>query len=52
VRVTPEAESNQGLEDRRGSSDWKLELDGTSIGRGGFAFHYNRPYADVYMEID
>jgi GNAT superfamily N-acetyltransferase len=52
VRVTPEAESKRCLEERAGSSDWTLELDGASIGRGGFAFHYNRPYADVYIEID
>jgi GNAT superfamily N-acetyltransferase len=52
VRITSEAESKQCLEQRAGSSDWMLELDGTPIGRGGFAFHYNRPYADVYMEID
>jgi len=52
VRITPEAESRQCLEERAGSSDWRLELDGTSVGRGGLAFHYNRPYADVYMEID
>jgi len=52
VRITPEAESSQCLEERAGSSDWRLELDGTSIGSGGLAFHYNRPYADVYMAID
>ena len=52
VRITPEAQSRQALEERSGSSDWRLELDGASIGRGGIAFHYNWPYADVYMEID
>jgi GNAT superfamily N-acetyltransferase len=52
LRTTTEAEARQSLEQRSGSSEWTLELDGTPIGSGGFAFHYNRPYADVYMRID
>ena len=51
-RKTPEAEAGRCLERRAGGSEWTLELDGGPIGRGGLAFHYNRPYADVYMEID
>ncbi|MFC5865314.1 GNAT family N-acetyltransferase [Acidicapsa dinghuensis] len=52
IRNTSEAEALQCLEQRSGSSDWTLEVDGAAIGKGGLAFHYNRPYADVYMEID
>ncbi len=29
-----------------------LELDGQLAGKGGVLFHYNRPYGDIYMEID
>jgi GNAT superfamily N-acetyltransferase len=51
LRTTSEAEATQCLKQRSGSSDWTLELDGVPIGKGGLAFHYNQPYADVYMEI-
>lgn len=37
---------------RQGGPEWVLELDGAPVGRGGFLFHYNRPYADIYMEVD
>jgi len=52
LRTNSHAEAMQCLERRAGSSDWTLEVDGAPIGRGGFGFHYNRPYADIYMEID
>jgi GNAT superfamily N-acetyltransferase len=51
-RTTSDADDRRCQEQRSGSSDWTLELNGVAIGRGGFAFHYNLPYADVYMEID
>ena len=31
--------------------DWVLEDDGVVIGKGGIAYHYNRPYGDIYMEV-
>jgi GNAT superfamily N-acetyltransferase len=31
--------------------DWVLESDGTIVGLGGIAYHYNRPYGDIFMEI-
>jgi GNAT superfamily N-acetyltransferase len=52
VRATSDEEARQCMEQRSGSSEWTLELDGTPIGKGGIAFHYNRPYADVYMSIE
>jgi GNAT superfamily N-acetyltransferase len=52
LRTTTDAEARQCLEQRSGGSEWTLELDGAPIGSGGFLFHYNRPYADVYMSID
>lgn len=51
-KITSAEEARQCLEQRSGSSDWTLELDGVAIGKGGLAFHYNRPYADVYMSIE
>ena len=51
-RTTSEDEARQCLEERAGSSDWTLELDGVPIGSGGIAFHYNLPYADIYMAIE
>ena len=51
-RITSEAEAMRCMERRSGSSDWILELDGAPIGKGGLAFHYNHPHADVYMEIE
>ncbi|HXJ60206.1 MAG TPA: GNAT family N-acetyltransferase [Verrucomicrobiae bacterium] len=50
-RVTSEEDVKNHLERRQGSSDWILEMDGQPVGKGGVAFHYNRPYADVYMEV-
>ena len=31
--------------------EWVLEVDGTVVARGGILFHYNRPYGDIYMEV-
>ena len=31
--------------------DYVLELEGTVVATGGFLVHYNRPFADVYMEV-
>jgi GNAT superfamily N-acetyltransferase len=38
-------------ERRQGGGEWTLELGGSPVGKGGILFHYNRPYADIYMEI-
>jgi GNAT superfamily N-acetyltransferase len=51
LRTTSEDEAMQCMARRSGSSEWTLELDGAPIGKGGLAFHYNQPCADVYMEI-
>lgn len=32
--------------------DWALELNGDVVATGGALFHYNPPYADLYMEVD
>jgi len=31
--------------------DFVVELDGEVAGSGGFLLHYNKPFADVYMEV-
>jgi GNAT superfamily N-acetyltransferase len=31
--------------------DYVLELNGEVVATGGFLTHYNRPFADVYMEV-
>ena len=31
--------------------DWVLEKNGDVLVTGGFLLHYNKPYADVYMEV-
>jgi len=32
--------------------DWVLEKNGDIVATGGFLLHYNKPFADVYMEVD
>ncbi|HEY4246983.1 MAG TPA: GNAT family N-acetyltransferase [Lacunisphaera sp.] len=32
--------------------DWLLQFDGAVVATGGILFHYNRPYGDIYMEVD
>ena len=31
--------------------DWVLESSGEVVATGGLMFHYNPPYADIYMEV-
>jgi GNAT superfamily N-acetyltransferase len=31
--------------------EWVLEVEGTVVARSGILFHYNRPYGDIYMEV-
>ncbi len=32
--------------------DYVLEKNGEIVGSGGFLLHYNKPFADLYMEVD
>lgn len=50
--LTDEEEIRECQELRRGGGEWALELEGNVVGKGGFLFHYNRPYADIYMEVN
>lgn len=51
-RVTPGKEIQACVEQRQGGGEWVLEVDGATAGKGGILFHYNRPYGDIYMEVD
>jgi len=50
--ATPAKEIRKALEQRRGGGEWILEVNGAQAGKGGLLFHYNRPYGDIYMEIN
>jgi len=50
--ITSEPEILAALKRRGGGGEWRLEVDGTAVAEGGFLFHYNEPYADVYMEVN
>lgn len=32
-------------------SDWMIESEGVPVATGGVTFHYNPPYADIYMGV-
>jgi GNAT superfamily N-acetyltransferase len=51
-RVTPEEEIKECIACRQGGGEWVLELEGQAAGKGGILFHYNRPYGDIYMEVE
>jgi GNAT superfamily N-acetyltransferase len=38
-------------EDSEGG-EYVLEIDGARAARGGIMFHYNRPYGDIYMQVE
>jgi len=50
--VTSSEEIQNCLDRRQGGGEWLLELDGKTAGKGGILFHYNRPYGDIYMEVN
>ncbi len=32
-------------------NEWTLDVNGTTMGKGGILHHYNVPYSDLYMEV-
>lgn len=50
--LTPRDEVQTCLACRQGGGEWALDVGGVQVGKGGVLFHYNRPFGDVYMEID
>ena len=50
--LTSEKEVRASIAERQGGPEFLLQVDGKPAGKGGILFHYNRPYGDVYMEIE
>ena len=40
------------MQNRQDGGEWELKLDKQVVGSGGLLFHYNIPYADVFMEVN
>jgi GNAT superfamily N-acetyltransferase len=49
--MTPQEELHRCIEQRQGGGEWIVEVDGVKAASGGVLFHYNRPYGDIYMEV-
>ena len=52
LAVTSKEEIRLCIEQRQGGGEWVLEIAGTAAAKGGILFHYNRPYGDIYMEVN
>ena len=50
--LTSDDEVRASIAARQGGPEFLLHVAGRPAGKGGILFHYNRPYGDVYMEID
>ena len=50
--LNSQAEIQTAIEQRQGGGEWRLEVGGVPAGKGGILFHYNRPYGDLYMEVN
>jgi GNAT superfamily N-acetyltransferase len=52
VRPTAEADRPRIFEHQgEPVGDWLIESDGVIVATGGALYHYNPPYADIYMEV-
>jgi len=49
---TPEDETRRCIDERQGGPEWALDLNGETVATGGILFHYNRPYGDIYMDVE
>jgi GNAT superfamily N-acetyltransferase len=49
-RLTSDQETWNAIAQRQGGAEYQLVLDGATVATGGLMFHYNVPYADIYME--
>jgi GNAT superfamily N-acetyltransferase len=50
--VTTEVETRTNLEERRGATEYVLELGDQPVGQGSILYHYNLPYVDLAMEVN
>lgn len=48
--VTPPEDVRDAIAARQGEAEFRLLLDREIVATGGLTFHYNVPYADIYME--
>jgi GNAT superfamily N-acetyltransferase len=51
-QLTSATEIRNCIEQRQGGGEWLLEINGNEAAKGGILFHYNRPYGDLYMEVN
>jgi len=49
-QLTSDQEIWKASAQRQGGAEYQLVLDGATVATGGLLFHYNVPYADIYME--
>lgn len=49
-QLTSDQEIWSAIAQRQGGAEYQLVLDGATVATGGLMFHYNVPYADIYME--
>ena len=50
--LTDAEETRACIQERAGGAEWRLDIGGTPAAKGGLMFHYNRPYADIYMDVE
>ena len=50
--LTATEEIHTQIEQRQGGPEWQIDWEGEAVGKGGILFHYNRPYGDIYMEVE
>jgi len=50
-RVTSDEDTRSAIVDRAGNTECVLQLGDETVATGGLMFHYNVPYADVYMDV-
>ena len=49
-RMTSDRETWNAITQRQGGAEYRLVLNGATVATGGLMFHYNVPYADIYLE--
>jgi GNAT superfamily N-acetyltransferase len=50
-RTTSDEDTRRCIDEQQGGSEGVLELQGATVATGGLMFHYNAPYADIFMEV-
>ena len=50
-RITSDEETRSAIADRAGNTECVLQLGDDTVATGGLMFHYNVPYADIYMDV-